>query len=496
MADNSHADTHDDMAYGSHIRSQGDVTIAATNGDLNIIGSQVKGQNVALAASHDLNLLSQVEQHTQKQSGAHAGGQIGVSIGQSTGIFLSVNGGKARAHGNGTTHAITTVDAADTLSLIAGHDATLRGAQARGNTLLADIGHNLTLESEQDTGDFASKQWEAGLTLVYGWSSGSVGVSGHASAAGMKHHYKSVTQVTGLAAGDGGFQIHVGGNTDLKGAVIASTADPYKNWLDTGSLSWSDIHNEAKYSSWSVSVGGGAGTSPVGQSMAGLSGGIGIPQSHDQSSTTEAGIAQGTITVRHGNTSLVGLNRNPDINAKGLTNRFDRKELAEQQEMGRVAGYVGMRTVGMIAEHEQKLAARDLANATTDKDAAEAQARLDRWSTGGTYKDILHGMVGAATAALGGGNALNGALGATASEMASGQMEQYLVVHHINPDSPKGRSLMELASTAIGAAAGGGAGAATALQGEKYNRQLHVDTIDYITKHMAAKFAEAHDMTV
>src|SRR5699024_3395208 len=142
------------------------------------------------------------------------------------------------------------------------------------------------------------------------------------------------------------------------------------------------------------------------------------------------------------------------------------------------------------------LAARDLANATTDKDAAEAQARLDRWSTGGTYKDILHGMVGAATAALGGGNALNGALGATASEMASGQMEQYLVAHHINPDSPKGRSLMELASTAIGAAAGGGAGAATALQGEKYNRQLHVDTIDYITKHMAAKFAEAHDMTV
>src|SRR5699024_4192824 len=81
-AANSHADTHDDMAYGSHIRSQGDVTIAATNGDLDIIGSQIKGQNVALAASHDLNLLSQVEQHTQKQSGAHAGGQVGVSIGQ------------------------------------------------------------------------------------------------------------------------------------------------------------------------------------------------------------------------------------------------------------------------------------------------------------------------------------------------------------------------------------------------------------------------------
>jgi len=36
-------------ANGSHIRSNGDVTIAATGGDVTLIGSQVDGRNVALA---------------------------------------------------------------------------------------------------------------------------------------------------------------------------------------------------------------------------------------------------------------------------------------------------------------------------------------------------------------------------------------------------------------------------------------------------------------
>ncbi|HLR77609.1 MAG TPA: hemagglutinin repeat-containing protein, partial [Burkholderiaceae bacterium] len=368
----------------------------------------------------------------------HAGGQIGVSIGETTGIFLSLNGGKRRAHGNGTTHAITTVDADGTLSLIAGHDALLKGAQARGQTLLADIGHNLTLVSEQDTGDFASKQWNAGFTLVYGWAKGGVGFSGHASAAGMNNNYKSVTQTTGLAAGDGGFQIHVGGRTDLKGAVIASTADPYKNWLDTGSLTWSDIHNEAKYDSWSFSVGGGAGQSLSGKSMAGLTGGLGIPQSHDQSSTTRAGIAKGTIMVRNGSQNLAGLNRNPDINAKGLTRKFDRQELAEQQEMGQVAGYVGMRAAGDI----------------------EQMAHMDNGSAGAI---ALHTVAGAAAAALGGGQATQGALGAAAGEAVLG-----VVPDQTNP------VLVEAASVLAGAMVGGGAGAATANYGELYNYLTHL----------------------
>lgn len=51
----SETHTHDDTTYCSAIRSNSDVTIAATNGDLNVIGRQVSGQDTALAASHSLS---------------------------------------------------------------------------------------------------------------------------------------------------------------------------------------------------------------------------------------------------------------------------------------------------------------------------------------------------------------------------------------------------------------------------------------------------------
>src|SRR5699024_7330718 len=97
-----------------------------------------------------------------------------------------------------------------------------------------------------------------------------------------------------------------------------------------------------------------------------------------------------------------------------------------------------------------------------------------------------HGMIGAATAALGGGNAAQGALGATASEAASGVMQDYLDDHDIDPDSSIGNTLMNLASAAIGATAGNGSGAATALYGDKYNRQLHTEEIDWINTYAEA----------
>ncbi|MDO9404667.1 MAG: hypothetical protein Q7T87_11610 [Polaromonas sp.] len=40
----------------------------------------------------------------------------------------------------------------------------------------------------------------------------------------VNHDYLSVTQQSGIAAGSGGSDISVQGNTDLKGAAITSTA--------------------------------------------------------------------------------------------------------------------------------------------------------------------------------------------------------------------------------------------------------------------------------
>jgi filamentous hemagglutinin len=445
----THSDTHDDISYASHIRSSGDVTIAATNGDLNVIGSQVGGHNVALAASHDLNLRSQAEQHIQSDHSANARGELGISIGSQTGFYVTADGGKGVAHGNGTTYANSSVTASHTLSLFAGNDATIRGAQAKGDTVLAGIGGNLTLESQQTTDDYASHSWQAGGTYVYG-----SGSEVHASAGMVDSSYRSVQQTSGIDAGSGGFQLQVGGNTDLKGAVITSIANPALNLLDTGTLSFSDLENQASYNAMSAGI-------SVGSSNAGTSASpsIGIPQFGDKSSTTQAGIAQGTIDVRGGPADLAGLDRNPNIDAGGLKTIFNQQKVAEQQELGNVAGQVGMRAAGDIASY--------MANHVTTEQEQKA------WSDGGANKTLLHGLVGAATAALGGGNALQGALGAAASEKASGAMQDYLVQHGVLPTDPLFKTMMQLGGTAIGGVIGGGSGAATALQGDQFNRQLH-----------------------
>jgi filamentous hemagglutinin len=484
--------THDEQTYGSAIRSAGDVTIAATGGDLNVIGSQIKGTNVDLSAAHDLNLLSQGEAHTLQSSSKNASGGVGVQFGtDGFGIYAQAAVGQSKAHGNGETHTQTVVDATDTLSLTAGHDATLQGAQAKGNTVLADIGHNLTLISEQDTNDYASQQWQASGKVVIGFGGGSA--NGSYSQSKINNNYASVTQITGIGAGSGGFDIHVGGNTDLKGAVIASTASADKNLLDTGTLSYSNIANHSQMSASTIGVSGGYGSG--GGSGAPI---LSMPQSGSQSSTTQAGIAQGTITIRNNpDQNTAGLNRNPSLdNANGLKNTFNAQKVQEQQEMGQVAGYVGMRAAGDVAYLMQKKAAEDLATANKNGDQAaedEAKARLAAWSDGGADKILLHGLVGAVTTALGNGNAAQGAAGALAGEGISSLMQDWLIKQGINPSSAEGKSLMQLASAAVGGAVGGGAGATTALQGEQFNRQLHPTELSLIVGPMSEEYAKDYN---
>ena len=125
----------------------------ATEGDINLIGSQVGGENVALAAANNLNLLSNLESNTSKSENKNAGGEIGISVGATTGYYLSVNAGKGEAKGNSELHTESVVTARDTLTLISGNDTTIQGAQAIGNRVIADIGGNLLIRTEQDTKD-------------------------------------------------------------------------------------------------------------------------------------------------------------------------------------------------------------------------------------------------------------------------------------------------------------------------------------------------------
>ncbi len=142
-----------------------------------------------------------------------------------------------------------------------------------------------------------------------------------------------------------------------------------------------------------------------------------------------------------------------------LKNSYDAQKVADQQQLGAVAGYVGMRSVGAIAQYMQD-------HAATDEERAA-------WADGSRNKVILHGVVGAAMASLGGGSATQGAIGAASAEAASQAMQDYLASNGVTPGSEEWKTYMELGAAAIGGATGGASGATAGLDGELYNRQLH-----------------------
>ncbi|MCI2245824.1 hemagglutinin repeat-containing protein [Xanthomonas sp. PPL568] len=443
--------THEETTGGSRILSDGNVTIAATGGDLNVIGSKIAGDTVALAAANNLNLLSQQETNTTKAENKNAGGEIGVSVGATTGYYLTVSAGKGNAKGNSNLHTESVVTANDTLTLASGNDTTIKGAQAIGDTVLAKVGGDLLIQSEQDTNDYKSKQQQASLTLATGSGSG-----GSYSQQKVNSSYTSVKEQSGIQAGNGGFDITVGGDTHLIGAAIASAADADKNRLSTNGLTVEDLQNKAEYKSSGVSVGGGTGSSMV--SVAARTGLSMLGNSSDSSiSTTKSDIAAGTVEVRNGDTAaLSGLDRKAtELQQSGLKEIFDEKKLAEQKELAAVAGEVGFRAAGDLID------------------------RMN-WEGDPTKKALVHGAVGAVVAALGGNSALEGTAGAAASQIASDSILDYLGNHDIDPASADGKALMELASATVGAVVGGKTGSITALDGEQYNRQLHWD--NYLKK--------------
>ncbi|QAU23750.1 hypothetical protein EO087_06940 [Dyella sp. M7H15-1] len=165
------------------------------------------------------------------------------------------------------------------------------------------------------------------------------------------------------------------------------------------------------------------------------------------------GTGQNLIGNSGGGADLSGLDRNPTLDNQALHPIFDAQKVQENMELGNVAGQVGMRAAGDLAGQMG-------------------------WAEGSTERTILHGVVGAGIAALGGGNVLQGVLGAAANQLVIQQMADYLESQGYTPGTPEFASMMQLASTAIGAAVGGGAGAATALDGTTYNYLTHQQVTD------------------
>ncbi|EFN7484867.1 VENN motif pre-toxin domain-containing protein, partial [Escherichia coli] len=340
-------------------------------------------------------------------------------------------------------------DSGKTVTINSGRDTVLNGAQVNGNRIIADVGHDLLISSQQDTSKYDSKQTSvaAGGSFTFGSMTGSGYIA--ASRDKMKSRFDSVAEQTGMFAGDGGFDITVGKHTQLDGAVIASTATPDKNHLDTGTLGFSDLHNEADYkvshSGISLSGGGSFGDKFQGNMPGGMISAGG--HSGHAEGTTQAAVADGTITIRDRDNqkqNLANLSRDPAHANDSISPIFDKeKEQRRLQTVGLISD-IGSQ-VADIARTQGELnalkAAQDKygpvpADATEEqrqaylaklRDTPEYKKEQEKYGTG---SDMQRGIQ-AATAALQGlvgGNMAGALAGASAPELAN------IIGHHAGID--------------------------------------------------------------
>ncbi|HBC8283361.1 TPA: contact-dependent inhibition effector tRNA nuclease [Escherichia coli] len=451
-----------DTVSGSTLNAGNNLSVVATGknrgdnrGDIVIAGSQLKaGGNTSLDAANDV-LLSGAA-NTQKTTGRNSssGGGVGVSIGAGgngagISVFASVNAAKGSEKGNGTEWTETTTDSGKTVTINSGRDTVLNGAQVNGNRIIADVGHDLLISSQQDTSKYDSKQTSvaAGGSFTFGSMTGSGYIA--ASRDKMKSRFDSVAEQTGMFSGDGGFDITVGNHTQLDGAVIASTATADKNSLDTGTLGFSDIHNEADYkvshSEISLSGGGSFGDKFQGNMPGGMISAGG--HSGHAEGTTQAAVADGTITIRDRDNqkqNLANLSRDPAHANDSISPIFDKeKEQRRLQTVGLISD-IGSQ-VADIARTQGELnalkAAQDKygpvpADATEEqrqaylaklRDTPEYKKEQEKYGTG---SDMQRGIQ-AATAALQGlvgGNMAGALAGASAPELAN------IIGHHAGID--------------------------------------------------------------
>ncbi|KAB0546089.1 filamentous hemagglutinin N-terminal domain-containing protein [Pseudomonas argentinensis] len=453
----------------SSVAAGRDVTIKATgDGDasnLNVVGSTIDaGRNVSLDADGSINLVSAQNTANQKGKNSNSGWSAGVGfgIGQQNGftIELAANKGRGSSEGEAITHANTLINAGEKVALNSGGDTNLKGAVVTAKQVTGEVGGDLNLASQQDIDNYKSKQQNAGvgLSLCIPPICGGVStVSGSVSQQKINSEYASVGQQTGIKAGDNGFQIKVVGNTDLKGAIIASNdkaiADG-KNSLTTGTLTHSDIENKAEYKGTSISLSGSYSTAahdkagnlikdkdgkPVQEAAANAGTPIALSASGKDKSTTHSGISGGAITITDGakqqeltgqtaEQAIADVNRDVSSDRDGsntLKPIFDRKEIEAgfeitEQFVRNVGTFLEQRAA--VSTDAKKELAEESAKPAEQRDQvkiAQLQKIIDSnatWEIGGLGRTLVSAISGAA-----GGNVTGGG-----SQLLQGAAVSYL----------------------------------------------------------------------
>lgn len=468
------------VSQGSTLTAGKNLYIVATgsgkagfaDGDINIQGSKLQATNeMVVVANRDVNLLAAANTQKVEGSNSSSGGAVGISLGVGSSgaglsIFANGNKGVGKESGNGTTWTETTLDAGNKLKIVSGRDTNLIGAQANAQQVVANVGRDLTLTSLQDTDRYDSKQTNVsgGASFTFGSMTGSGSLS--VSKDKIKSNFDSVQEQTGLYAGKGGFQLDVGGHTQLNGSVIASTATADKNILSTGTLSWADIDNKADFSSQhqsvSASSSGGAGAQLLGNMGSMLL--VGSNNSGHASSTTNSAISGATLLIRDKNNQqqdVSTLSRDVENANNALSPIFNKEKEQQRLRQAQLIGEIGnqtmdiVRTQGMIAaskaaEAELTPEQRKMPGASPDASYEDRQAyiavlqatnayknTMSSYGTGGSFQRAAQAVT-AAIQGLAGGNIAQALVGASApylaetiKKMTAGNEEARVMAHAV-----------------------------------------------------------------
>ncbi len=420
-------------AQGSQVVAGGNVAITATGAgkesDINVIGSQVKADNnITFKAEDEINLMAAKNTETLNSKNKNSSASVGVSVGTSSGLAVtaSASKGKGKASGNDVTWTETHVEAGNKVTLESGTNTNLIGAQVRGEQVVADVGTsgsgNLNIQSLQDTSTYQAKQKSAGISISVPIGAGSYGGSVSASQSKINSDYASVNEQAGIFAGDEGFQVNVAGNTNLTGAVIASSEQAItdnKNTLTTETLTVSDIQNKAVYDAKgaSATIGGGLQAGLPQLSGAGIG-----SDSDDAESVTVSAISGGTVSVtdnpaqqnltgKDALTTVALLNRDVHVDEKGqavdsqgnstantITPIFDaeqvQKEIQAQVQITQAFGQQASQAVDNYAEKQMSDLRARYADETDPEKKKALQAEVDQLRL---ETHVLNVLIGAVT---------------------------------------------------------------------------------------------------
>ena len=402
---------------------------------------------------------------------------------------------------------------------------------------------SLRIRSVQDTETYQGKQQNGNVQVTLGYG---LSASGSYSQSKIRADHASVTGQSGIYAGEDGYQIKVGDNTDLKGGIITSgksAEDKGKNLFQTATLTHSDIQNHSRYEGKSFGIGASVAISgeSMGQNRPADSGpgirlidvskgqnnnnAIGYGSDGDsKNSTTRSGINTRNIHItdeagqlaRTGRTAketeariYTGIDtETADQHSGRLKNSFDKDAVAKEinlqrevtQEFGKNAAQATAAVsdkLGNTQSYERYQAAKTLLEAELQNTDSETEKAAIRATLGqvnaylsenqSRYDTWKEGGIGRSILHGAAGGLTTGSLGGILAGGGTSLAAPYLdkVAENLGPAGKA--AVNALGGAAIGYAAGWNAGtAAVGANVDWNNRQLHPKETA-----LADKYAEA-----